>query len=475
VQRFGRCNRRGEENDNAQVFWINLPSDQKQAEKIAPPYKIDDLKDSAELLKRLKDVGLKELPQIKLPFEHIHVIRCRDLIDLFDTTPDLVGNDLDIDRFVREVENSDVRVFWRDWDQKQSLMPSADQAAPLHEELCPAPIGEFKDFATDRNRRRKVWRWSFLEKVWEPADANTIAPGQVLMVHVSAGGYSSEHGWEPASEILVDALDVTAATNGNIPDANDADQLSQIPVWQTIVEHVEEVCIELEAITKKLVISDFEAQAVRYAGRWHDRDKAHEIFREALPERAPDPTKLWAKAKGTWKPYSRPHFRHELASALAVLDPGNDGIPDEIRDLVAYLVAAHHGKVRLSIRSLPGEHPPRPRTNSHGDERRFARGIWDGDELPATDLGGGVIAPRVTLSLEPMELGLCTEPPFRGLPSWAERMLRLRDDNLGLFRLAYFEAILRAADMRASRKAEQQAAWRENRQAGPTPQKTAGD
>jgi CRISPR-associated endonuclease/helicase Cas3 len=459
VQRFGRCNRRGEDS-GARVFWIGLPDSQADADRIAPPYEMSDLNESAERLKRLTDVGLRALPQIDLPFEHSHVIRRKDLIDLFDTTPDLAGNDIDIDRFVRDIEESDVRVFWRDWSQKQSQASSGDQPAALREEFCPAPIGEFKEFAADPNRKSNAWRWSFLEKKWELVDAAKIAPGQVFMVHAEAGGYSPELGWNRKSKVRVEPLRVNGRAKHETPDATDDDRLSQIGVWQTIAEHVEEVCTELEAILMALPIGDFEAQAMRGAARWHDRGKAHKVFQEALPDGVPDTAKVWAKAKGSWKRYSRAHFRHELASALALLDPRNDRVPNAMRNLVAYLAAAHHGKVRLSIRSLPNERSPQPRTGGDGRERRFARGICDGDELPETDLGGGVTAPVVTLSLEPMELGLCAEQPFAGQPSWAERMIRLRD-ALGPFRLAYLEAIVRAADMRASRAAEQRAADKE--------------
>ena len=85
--------------------------------------------------------------------------------------------------------------------------------------------------------------------------------------------------------------------------------------------------------------------------------------------------------------------------------------------------------------------------------QRFARGVWDNDVLPETDLGGGVRAPSSVISLEPMMLGLCESSPYCGEPSWLERAIRLRD-TLGPFRLAYLEMILRAADVRASKAAD---------------------
>jgi CRISPR-associated endonuclease/helicase Cas3 len=90
---------------------------------------------------------------------------------------------------------------------------------------------------------------------------------------------------------------------------------------------------------------------------------------------------------------------------------------------------------------MPVEAPP-PADHT----QRFARGIWEGDVLPAADLGGGVSAPEVTLSLEPLEMGLSPD----GRPSWSELTLRLRDEGPGPFRLAFLEALLRVADMRVS-------------------------
>jgi CRISPR-associated endonuclease/helicase Cas3 len=96
---------------------------------------------------------------------------------------------------------------------------------------------------------------------------------------------------------------------------------------------------------------------------------------------------------------------------------------------------------------LPDESKPKTDEGERLD-LRFARGIWEGDELPATDLGDGLSKERVALNLEPMLLGASDD----GAKSWLERMIALRDsESLGVFKLAYLESLIRAADVRASK------------------------
>src|SRR6266540_368436 len=103
VQRFGRCNRFGEY-DDAQVFWIDVPIGRKS---LAAPYEDGELEAARHILTsgNLHDVGptalaeyLENLPaetSDKLfPYEPTHVIRRKDILELFDATPDLAGNDI---------------------------------------------------------------------------------------------------------------------------------------------------------------------------------------------------------------------------------------------------------------------------------------------------------------------------------------------------------------------------------------------
>src|SRR5690606_3693365 len=95
------------------------------------------------------------------------------------------------------------------------------------------------------------------------------------------------------------------------------------------------------------------------AARWHDVGKAHKDFQKFLLDPCekddkiiPPPTQgeLWAKSSHAKGRHVRRHFRHELVSLLSFLkDLKEETIETK---LVAYLIASHHGKIRVYLHSL---------------------------------------------------------------------------------------------------------------------------
>ncbi len=419
VQRFGRCNRKGEFNGTkeARVIWI-APAGFGDEKKLAP-YTASELHASEGLLEGLADAAPAGLPAVSDPMTYSHVIRRKDMTELFDTTPDLAGADIDVSRFIRESDEHHVQVFWRDVDPKEG--PAEDDPGPARQELCSIPIAGLD------LKKHAAWRWDYLESHWEKPRA--VYPGLILMLAASEGGYDPELGWSPKNKTPVAVL----KGESKDPGYND-DRRSESQAWVSVAGHTDAVVAEAERLVSALALeSQPWVSAFGLSARWHDAGKAHAVFQGAMPDGAPPG--VWAKAAGRMKKYNRPAFRHELASALAMLANGQPA-------LSAYLAAAHHGKVRLSIRSMPQE-----KASRENPELLFARGIRDGDELPETALGGGVTMPASKLSLSYMMLG---EDDATG-PSWLARMLALRDSpELGPFRLAFLEALMRVADWRAS-------------------------
>ena len=469
VQRFGRANRYAELREGADVHWIDLLAnavDGKSSRTLSLPYRPDDLKAARRHLHTLTDVAAANLPAPGDIDPPRRVIRRSDLDDLFDTDPDLTGFDVDISPYVRDADDTDVRVFWRDLS-----VSDIDPPRPHAEELCAVPIGSIKDWVNKVHSQSNA-RVYIRDPLWRRTDNSTRNeppgwkrltqapwPGLTLLADVKAGGYSDESGFTgnpkhvprplfggSATSPVAAQLQGFSHTSGEA-EGHDEDPWSQIGVPILLSAHLRHVAAEAEALCDELGVFEHTRAAILRAARWHDVGKVHHVFqntmRRGLGDREVEDGPLAKTIRSNMR-YERPYFRHELASAVALL--AHDGWSRNA-DLVAYLIAAHHGKVRMNLRALPLERPP---TDSNRLGARFARGIWDHDELSAIDVCGREQWRGGPLNLSVMELGL--DETTR--ESWTERTRGLLA-RFGPFHLSWLETLVRLADWRASAKEQE--------------------
>lgn len=452
VQRAGRCNRDGEA-EGATLLWAP-PGGPR-------PYAEEDVAASAAALEALEgmDVTPEGLAGQPVPTLAVHhpVLRRRDLLSLFDTAPDLSGNDVDVGRFLRDTDGLDVSVAWRELgrDERGRDQGPEERALPERQERCPVPLPGLREAL---RAGRLAWHFDHLDERWARTQTDQLRPGMVLVMPCGGGGYDAELGWDPASTVPVASLQAQGrgAAGLGVGDVGTSDDPATFSGrWVALLDHLEEVECSVRELAGGLDppgLSTEMVEAAAVAGRLHDVGKAHDAFQDMLlrtEDYQPRTAELqagrpWAKSahpgRGGYPP-DRRHFRHELVSVLALLGAGVDLVDVAERELAVYLVGAHHGRVRLSIRSLPDDGRPRDRP-----DRRAALGVWEGDELDEVTVPGGVV-PAQSLDLAPMAVGLGAD----GRPSWSEMALGLRDrPDLGPFRLAWLEALVRMADWRMS-------------------------
>lgn len=505
VQRFGRAARYAGERGEVVVFGEVPDSDKK-----ARPYTAAECKAAHEALEKLRndndcapkalqafEEALDEAARAKLyPYDPFHLLRRKDLDSLFDTAPDLSGSDLDISRYIRSGDDRDVRVFWRVLPQNAQKGISAKDIGDIsRDELCPVPIGELRGCLTGKKRR--AWRLDCQDKTWEQIQAHDIFPGMTVLLDAAEGGYSEEKtGWDAGHRGPVTDLSRERLT---APKAERA----KSEVWQTIDEHTAAVATEVGAMLGELGAPDCLKRVLGLAARLHDWGKSHAAFQAKISEearaaagrlgqndlaKAPDelrvagqeePLQVWDKSQQDKN--ARQGFRHELASALGILQllrraaPEHEALSDPALELLAtwdasfarqpaeadeetlahpiarelaslsarevnllaFLVCAHHGKVRCAIAANAEDQA--------SNELRL-HGVQKGDELPSIALGGAPL-PEIELDLAPASLGLSAQ--FGA--SWTERVIDLRK-AFGPFGLAFLEALLRAADIRVSKR-----------------------
>ena len=503
VQRFGRAARWG---GQGRVVVVDTePKD----DGAALPYSKDELDASRAALEELTDVAplaLEQwetvLPEARIrqlyPYEPEHLVLRHEVDELFDTTPDLSGADIDVSRFIRSGQERDLQVFWA--NLTANARPD-ENMRPSREALCAVPFLDARKWLCGKGRRLETrgsaWIWSWLDGQWREAEARDLYPGQTVLVDAKLGGYDWDPavqfglGWSPRAKRPVPPVEpAVPAADQRADAAQDDESLSATP-YRTIATHgaeTGELAAELAAR-----LAPAQTSLLRLAGQFHDVGKAHEAFQGSMraddrPNRrdlAKAPPRAWSR-KWLYQPETgarRPGFRHELASALSLFgilarhDPTHDALlgpwtdllaamgdampaestgslpvpleravldlDAESFDLLAYLVASHHGKVRVSWHASPADQDAAAAAG-----RLTLRGIRDGDELPSllAPPDGATSLPTTTLDLSPSAMGVSA----RTGASWTDRVLALVARH-GPFQLAWLEALLRAADQRASR------------------------
>ena len=356
VQRFGRCARWG---GSGRIIIADFNHDNKTA----APYSLDDIEEARSACEKLPDAAPLHIERFEkenrqlvpklYPYEPSYLLLRHELDELFDTSTDLSGADIDISHYIRSGNERDVQVFWSDEDDESNTKPVRDG-------LCNVPFLKARDWlCRPKSERLKpgvgAYVWNWLERKWKTAGRSSIYPGQTIMVKSDVGGYAPDRGWDPDSKERVDAVLVKAEPVMRKPcwrirdgeryagarrvaglvredhaDAAEGDESLSVANygWQTIATHGLEVGKEAKRIAA--LVSPDEEKLLYMAGRWHDLGKSHFAFQNSIkaddrPVRddiAKAPDAAWpcsAKSMyGVGSGIRRPGFRHELASALGL-------------------------------------------------------------------------------------------------------------------------------------------------------------
>ncbi|MGW0435718.1 type I-G CRISPR-associated helicase/endonuclease Cas3g [Micromonospora sp. NPDC003197] len=443
VQRAGRCNRAGRLAD-AELWWLPPAK--------PAPYEDTDVQATVAELTALEGStrtgeGLIARSVPTLPAE-VSVIRRGDLLDLFDTAPDLNGADVDVSPYVRDAEEQDVQLTWAHWEPEDSSgRPPAFAKAPEMAWRCRVPLGELRALA----KRVAVWWFDQGDGVWtRVTDGWPARSGEVLVVAPEAGGYDPETGYDPSNKRPVSncpplPLGLDPRVNVDPASGRDAafgqdDASTMQPGWLSLEQHSADVRTQVAALIDAIdpALSDELRQAAVLAGNSHDCGKGHPTWQDALCVLAGEADRQRIEAGRPWAKsgIDRPlkfaggiNFRHEFASLL-LLDGPLRGLLDEaaVPDLVRYLVLAHHGSMRVQVR---------------GPDDTDAKTLlgFTQAEVVAVPAMLGQPAGELTVDLDQFGLG--------GERSWTRTALGLRD-RYGPFVLAYLETLVRIADWRAS-------------------------
>ena len=494
VQRLGRLNRAGEFENSAWrpmaiIVGVGVESapqretkeEAKKREdwnvKLCLPYELPVCELAWQALQKLGDAASPaSLERIQDEIAE-SILRCpyslqrHELADFFDTDANLSLGFTDVSPFVRGLdEDTDLQVCWREaWSEDDA--PPDFSPDYQRDELCSVPIGKALKAREVLNRG---WLWRGKESGWISVRDAGLAPGMTILLPLSAGGYDNAAGWTG------DKADNKHSSQHQPGDEHSSEeQLSCLANgWRSIAAHTADVADELGELLR-LLFETNENQGSREslmsAVPWHDAGKNHPDWQQAVLNalemaciagkddhlpfakfsladspllRNPDGSLRYSgrdlkREINRLRRFFCPGIAHEVASALAFrqaeqerLGPSRD--TDVASLLTEYLIMCHHGRVRKVLRDeIPRFPDSDPDTNN-------VRGVTDGSAIPPIEIKGKKLGCE-SLSTDCRRMG--RDP--NGHESYTRSVLRVLE-HYGPFRLAFFETVFRAADIRAS-------------------------
>jgi CRISPR-associated endonuclease/helicase Cas3 len=308
IQRLGRLNRDGKDNESRAVVWKLTPENKRKHEGedwIGPYRKVAlDLAWSllekfaplsahmtaAQALEKLRQQTPDELAKaLAIPPEPCP--RALDVHSLFSTEPDLHGGFTDVSRFVRNTDpDADITVFWRDW---QGLAPPSGEGLdgpPLdpNAETCAVAQWRLQEFLKTAHAR--AWLWNDEKELWQAVSVQDLKAGMTLMLRGDLGGYSQELGWTGERKHRLNDLP-SPGPGRSLRD----DQGAGAGYWSTMASHIADSRREAEGVCDALGIQGPIRTAVIEAAAWDDLGKAHPHWQGALPRGGPLDKEILAK------------------------------------------------------------------------------------------------------------------------------------------------------------------------------------
>ncbi len=339
LQRLGRLNRKGDDQDARAWVWETPKEGGRGKAKRIGPYESADINRAKKLVGTLApitrqkpfasaidDLSAKEVCEALQP-KPCPLPRALDVHGLFSTERDVHGGFTDVSAFVRGTDpDLDVTVFWRDW--LGDAPPRGDDLdGPLLEpakEGCPVSFVRVQKML--KNGKAKAWLWDDEADRWVRVNHWGIRPGMLVMLKRDVGGYDATHGWTgDRSNVLAEVP--RAGRGATLRD----DTWTEVGYWSKLEDHLEDARSQAVTLCDALDLPDGLRAAVVEAAALHDLGKAHPQWQERLPDRSGIPDAPLAKTPRVIAVDMVGDGAQAVAGRLAELRPMALRLPDQQR------------------------------------------------------------------------------------------------------------------------------------------------